>query len=208
MVEKRGDQEPRDFVEQRGPFTVLERNILYERFGKQFIVDVIRRPDGTIGEYSWLKFIRPAVLIFPLDNARNIYLTEEFTYATNRYSIEVAGGSIDPGESAEEAARREVKAELGMEVDSLYHLGTLWEITSPVYNKTHLYLARVASVGEAKPESGEVIRLKRVPFDDACRMILDGRISTASVVAGIMRIRDLLEHPEALDRPESPIVES
>lgn len=193
MVEKRGDQEPSQIVEQRGPFTVLERNILYEGFGKQFIVDKIKRPDGTIGEYSWLRFVRAAVLIFPLDNARNIYLTEEFTYATNRYSIEVAGGSIDPGESAEETARREVKAELGVEVDSLYHLGTLWEVTSPVYNETQLYLARVASVGEAKPESGEVIRLKRVPFDEACQMILDGRISTASVVAGIFMIKLLLE---------------
>lgn len=183
------ESEPKPFVEQRGPFLVSEREIRHDRFAMQLIADKVIRPDGTPGEFFWINFPRQAVLIFPFDNERNIYLTEEFTYAANRYSIEVAGGSIDPGENAEDAAKREVKEELGIEVDSIHHLATLGEITSRVNNVTHLFLARVQSVGEAKPESGEVIRLKRVPFDEACQMILDGLISTASVAAGIMMIK-------------------
>ena len=178
-------------IEQSGPFGVLERRILYEGFNRQLYVDRVRGPDGTLGEFSGVNFLRQAVLIFPVDNERNIYLTDEFTYGSKMYLTEAAGGSIDPDESAEAAAKREVKEELGIEVDLVRYLATVRTITSVTNNVTHLFLARVQSVGEAKPESGEVIRLKKVPFDEAYQMTLDGRISTASVIVGIDRIRDL-----------------
>ena len=51
-----------------------------------------------------------------MDDAGNIYLSREFTYASNEEKIEAAGGSIDEGETPEEAAIREVKEELGIVV--------------------------------------------------------------------------------------------
>jgi len=184
---------------ERGPFIILGREIIHDRFGKQLIADTVVRPDRTLSEYFWVNFKRPAVLIFPLDDEGNIYLTDEFTYATNRYSIEVPGGSIDLGEYPEQAARREAREELGLEINSLHHLTTLWAITSPVYNESHLYLARVASVGKAKPEPGEVICLKKVPFTKAVQMVYSGEISTDSVVAGILLIKNRLNTQGSLE---------
>lgn len=187
------EQEPRELVEQRGPFQVIEREIRHDKFGMRLIADRVLKPDGTPGEQYWIEFPRQAVLIFPFDDEGNIYLTEEFTYATNKYSVEVAGGGIDEGENPEEAARREVKEELGIEAESMDYLGTLHDITSRINNASHLFLAKVRSVGEAKPESGEVIRLKKVPFEKAFQMTLNGEITTSSVVAGILKIKLLLE---------------
>ena len=48
-------------------------------------------------------------------------------------------------------------------------------------------------MGEAKPDSGEIIRLKKVPFEEAYRMVLDGEISTAAVAYGILKIALLQE---------------
>lgn len=182
-----------DIIEHRGPFKVISREIIHDRFGMQLIDDQVIKPDGSQGEFFWVNFPRQAVLIFPIDDDGNIYLTEEFTYATNKVSIEVAGGSIDEGEDAEEAARREVKEELGIEADKLDYFGTVQEITSRVNNVSHLFLAKVKSLGEAKPDTGEIIRLKKVSLEEAFQMALDGSISTGAVKAGILQIKIFLE---------------
>lgn len=181
------------FVEQRGPFQVVNRRIIHDQFGMQLIADQVINPDGSQSEQFWVKFLREAVLLFPLDDQGNIYLAEEFTYATGQYSLEAVGGSIEEGEDMEEAARREAEEELGLQVEALSYLGALRELTSRINNTSHLYLARVRAVGEAHPDSGEAISLRRIPFDQAVQMVWDNKISTATIACGILRIKLLLE---------------
>lgn len=180
-------------VEQRGPFKVTNREIVHDKFGMQFIKDDVIRPNGSKGQQFWVNFPNGGVLIFPLDNEGNIYLTEEFTYATDKYSIEVAGGSIDEGESPEQAALREAKEETGLEVESLGRMTPIFETTSRVNDKSHRFLAKVKSEGDAELEPAEIIRLKKVPFEKAYQMVLDGEISTAVVSDGIFRIKLFLD---------------
>lgn len=180
-------------IEERGPFQVIAREFKHDKFGMQLIGDTVIRPDGSEGQFFWVNFPREAVLIFPLDNEGNIYLTNEYTYATNKDSIEVAGGSPNENESIEEAAKREVQEELGLVVESLGNLGTTSEITSRVNNVTHKFLAKVKSAGEATLEPGEIIRLKKVPFEDAYKMVLNNEISTSSVSDGILKIKLFLQ---------------
>lgn len=192
--------EPKGIIEERGPFKVISREKRHDKFGMQFFADEVLRPDGSKGEQYWINFPRQAVLIFPLDDEGNIYLTEEFTYGTNKYSTEVAGGSPNEGESLEDAARRELKEELGIEVESLGNMGTTHEITSRVNNVTHRFLAKVTSVGEAKPESGEVIRLKKVPIEEAYKMLLNQKITTSPISDGIQKIKNFLDSLKKLGR--------
>lgn len=187
-------------VEQRGPFKVINREVRHDKYGMQFIADDVIRPDGSQGQQFWVNFPNGSVLIYPLDNQGNIYLTEEFTYAAGKYSIEVAGGAIDDGENPEDAARREVKEELGLEIESLGNLGSTHETTSRVNDLSHRFLAKVKSVGEANLEPAEVIRLKKVPFYQAYQMVLDGEISTAVVSDGILKIKLFLESLDKLGK--------
>ena len=181
-------------IEERGPFKVVSSEILHYQYGMQFIADEVINPDGSKGKHYWVNFPHQAVLIFPLDNEGNIYLAQEFNYPANKYSNEVSGGVIDEGETPEEAACREVKEELGIEVaQSLGFIGITEEVTNRVNNVSHLFLAKVERVGKATPEPGEVIKLKKVPFEEAYKMVLNGEITTATIKAGILQIKLLLD---------------
>lgn len=190
------NQEPT--VERRGPFEVIERKIIHDRFGMQLVGDRVVRPDGTIGEQFWVNFTREGVLIFPVDDQGNIYLSEEYTYGTDQYTTEAVGGSVDEGEDPRDAAIREVKEELGIDVSEVHSLGTYHQLTSRVNSTTHVFLARVRSVGEAKPESGEVIRLRKMPFGVAFEMVENGVINTAIIAAALWKIRNILETTDSL----------
>lgn len=188
----RKSADPKDFVEQRGPFTVVSREVRHDRFGMQLIADKVVREDGSTGDQFWIDFPNKAVLIFPMDEEQNIYLAREFVYAVNDYKLEAAGGSPDQNETLEEAARRELREELGIEVEELRKIGTYQDITSRVNNETHAYLARVTGLGEANPETGEDIRLEKIPFPTALEFVRNGVINTSVIAAAIWQINDML----------------
>lgn len=194
------ESEPK-IIEERGPFKVTDREVKHDRFSMQLIADKVIRPDGSPGEYFWINFPRQAVLIFPIDEKGNIYLAEEFDYVANEYSPVVAGGVIDEGESAVDAAKRELQEELGIEVEpQVWYIDTTKEVTSRVNNQTHLFMAKVKSVGKANLEAGEDIRMKKVPIEKAYQMVLNREIQTATVKTGIFQIRNFLQSLRDLSR--------
>ena len=56
-----------------------------------------------------------------------------------------------------------------------------------------LYLARELGIASATPDEDEVIRVERVSFAEAMRMVRDGEIVDAKTIAALYRARDLLE---------------
>jgi len=180
-------------VEKRGPFTVTHRQTIHEDFNLQLVVDEVEGLDGHKVDRIWIDFPQEAVMIFPVDDESNIYLTREYTYATSQFSTEVPGGAIEVGEAPEVAAERELREELGLKSKLLTYLGQTCEITSLVNHSTHLFLAEgVQVVGHARLEPGEIIEKYIVPLEVAYQMIDNGEITSAVVEIGLWRLRRLL----------------
>ena len=64
--------------------------------------------------------------------------------------IETAGGGVEPGEDLDVAIRRELREELGTEVDILCMIGVVSDYYNLIHrhNINHYYLCRVRSFGE------------------------------------------------------------
>lgn len=195
-------QRPTDIVEVRGPYPVYERELKHDQFGMQLIHDKIRRPDGNQGNYFWVNFVKPAVLIIPMDKFSrdgNVYMGREFTYAENQYSTELSGGSLNEGETPEEAAVRKVKDELGIEIrrDELVRVGPkkgYGEITSRVRNRTHVFAAEVKSIGEPSPYAGDDISRQIMTYKNVMRLIDEGEIYTGVVAASFYALDRIIDN--------------
>ncbi len=96
-------------------------------------------------------------------SARVVLLNNEGKMATQylkNYSYhKLAGGGVDEGETIEEAAKREVKEEVGCDCEIGSLIGTTIEYRNK-YNLLHLsycYVAKIiGSVGETTLEEGEI----------------------------------------------------
>lgn len=68
------------------------------------------------------------------------------------------GGGVDPGETTEDAVRREMREETGCEIEDLRHVATyeVDERTQDFRATVHLFRAR--AVGEPRPEPGSAVR--------------------------------------------------
>ncbi len=82
---------------------------------------------------------------------------DEFGPAT---LIETSGGGVEPGEALEAAIRRELREELGAEVDVLCELGVVSDAYNLIcrHNINHYFLCRLRSLGEKRLTEDEIAR--------------------------------------------------
>jgi 8-oxo-dGTP pyrophosphatase MutT (NUDIX family) len=76
-----------------------------------------------------------------------------------------------------EAAKREAKEELGIVAEEWIPLGQMEIDTSMVNCPVHLFVAKGLTFTETERESTENIHRKKMPLDEAIRLVLDSQIT-------------------------------
>lgn len=69
----------------------------------------------------------------------NIITLREYRYPIRSWQTELPGGLIDPGETPEQAAVRELKEETGYEADEVISLGYFYPLFGSTDEKIHLF---------------------------------------------------------------------
>lgn len=169
-----------------GRWTVNSTEQLYRDDFVEFRLDDVHGPDGKPAKRAIAKLLS-GIAVLALDDEGFVHLVKPFRYAIERESIEVVNGAIDEGEEPKDAARRELREELGIEAAELLDLGPLDAITSQVVSPSQLFLARKLEFGKAEPEGTEDPKPFKIKFEDAVRMVMDGEITQATSCVLILK---------------------
>jgi 8-oxo-dGTP pyrophosphatase MutT (NUDIX family) len=170
---------PSAVMKKHGPYTIKSSKTLHRDEFIELRVDEVIRPNGEPGRYATARMV-PGVAVLPLDKEGFVYLVKQFRYAVGKDCVEAVAGAIDGGEGPEEAARRELHEELGIEAAEMSALGMVDAITSQADSPSHLFLARGLSFKERDPDDTERLEPVKVKFDEAVRMAMGGEITQAT----------------------------
>ncbi len=175
------------------PWKTVSSRIVYENPWMRVREDQVIRPDGKPGIYGVLD-TRIATGVVALTAQNEVYLVGQYRYTTDSYSWEIIEGGTDGGESALEAAKRELKEEAGLTASKWEELGSQFHLSNCITSeRAHVFLARGLIEGENSPEETEILTLKKVPFAEAVSMADEGEIVDAVTIIGLYRAKNILK---------------
>lgn len=177
----------------KGPFFELRRTVKYSNRWITVEEATVKRPDGTPGLFGVI-CAGPGVVVLAIDSETNVLLVEEYRYALDRVFTELVCGGIEQGETPLKAARRELTEETGFSAHRLTLIGAVHPAPSLIATTTYLVLAE-----EIEPKPGaatlpdpEIIKVVRIPLNDAVKLVLDGTITHAASCVLILRAATIL----------------
>lgn len=138
------------------------------------------RPFYVLSAPDWVNVI-------PTTDDGRIVLVRQFRHGIEAETLEIPGGMCDPGESPEDAARRELHEETGYEARSIEPIG--WVHPNPPLqtNRCFSFVARgLVRGGPARPDPLERITVHEVPASEIPDLVRDGRITHALVLAAFL----------------------
>ena len=172
-------------MNKKGPWTVLSSKQVYKNPWLRFREDQVLRPDGKPGVYAVLE-IGEGASVLPLDKDNNVYLAKEFYYAIGKDSIGLPGGKVNVGEVPLDTAKRELKEELGIIANKWTFLCKTSSLPARVDSAGSAFLAEDLEFTNTSQEGTEKVGILKVPYDEAYKMVLDGRISHSGSCLAIL----------------------
>jgi ADP-ribose pyrophosphatase len=133
------------------------------------------------------------VNIIPLTPTKEVVLIRQYRFGIRDMTLEIPGGLMEPSDSPEEAARRELREETGYREETLIPLGTVHPNPAIQNNLCYTFLASdVFPVGQLIQDEREDIEVVLQPLSEIPRLIREGAISHALVIAAFYRF--YMEH--------------
>jgi 8-oxo-dGTP pyrophosphatase MutT (NUDIX family) len=155
--------------------------------------------------YDWVKNPRNArsmkavvletndwVNVVAVTPAQKIVTVTQYRFGVRRRTVEIPAGIINPGETPEQAAIRELREETGFTSTRWKYLG--WAEANPAFlnNVCHQWLALdVVKTSPVDLDEGEEISVTELSLDEVRREIEQGRMRNSLTLLSLSRVFDL-----------------
>ncbi len=157
----------------------------------RFFVDEFETPSGKKGKYFYHVngngdgFV--SVFVQTLNNT--FIMTNEYRYLFDRVSLGNPKGSIEPNESIEEAAMREVVEECGYKPSEIISLGWVASANAISKERMHVFLGKNPVRLGQKLDELEDITVREMTVREIDEAIATGEIWDGATVSGWYKVK-------------------
>ena len=146
-------------------------------------VDTVLKSNGTRGQRTVVERA-DAVVILPVDSAGRVLLVRQYRHAVGQDLLELPAGSVDPGETAEQAAEREMREETGYRPGRLEGLGGFY--SAPGFCTEYLHFFRATGLEKSPLTAEDTDDIEVVPTapSEIAGLVASGQIRDAKSLAG------------------------
>ncbi len=139
--------------------------------GRESVQDVIEHPGG--------------ITVVAFDPDGMLLMVRQYRHPAGRYLLELPAGTMDPDETPEVCAERELQEETGYRPGDLRKLGGFY--LAPGYDAEYQHVFYASQLTESKLEGDEeTLSLERYDFQEALQMVSDGRIEDAKTAGALL----------------------
>ena len=146
-------------------------------------VDEVERTDGHRTSREIVE--HPGAVAMLAWTGERLAVVRQWRHATGQALLEIPAGTLEPDETPEATARRELAEEVGLAASSWVEGPRFYTAPGFCTELMHLYLATDLTDAAGESDADEQLEPDWLTLDDALAAIDDGRIMDAKTIAGI-----------------------
>ena len=163
----------------------MARQIVFRGRKIQVALDTTVLPGGDTVQRDVV--LHPgAVAIIPLVDAEHVCLVRNRRPIVAETLLEIPAGTLEPDESPEHAAPRELAEETGYRAARWRKLGVFFPSPGVLDERTHLFVAQDLTPGKQALEKDEEMEPQVLAWPEVVSKVLDGTIRDAKTVIGVL----------------------
>jgi len=161
-------------------------------------LDAVRLRTGKVTER--IKIDHPeAAAILAFADRDHLLMVRQWRYAIGGETLEIPAGKMDPGESAEVCAGRELTEETGQRASRLIEIFSYYPAIGYANEMIRISMASGLERTSDRQDQDEISGVEFVKLDQVHDMIMSGRIRDGKTVIGLSLFRAKREQGEIPD---------
>lgn len=149
-----------------------------------FVTENLTLPNGRNADMAFIRHPGSTAVV-PMLDANTVVMELQYRHPVGDYLLEIPAGTMEPGESPLDCAKRELEEETGLMADELIKLGKIHIIPAYSDEEIHVYLAKGLTPSQQKLDHDEIIEVVNYPLAEALQLIAEGQITDALTILSI-----------------------
>jgi ADP-ribose pyrophosphatase len=157
--------------------------------------DTVKLPSDKLATREYV--VHPgAVMVIPMledaSGAVRLVLERQFRYPLGRVMIEFPAGKLDPGESIQMCAQRELREETGYSAGQWARAGVLHPVISYSTEFIDIWFARQLTPGNRDLDEGEFLEIFTATPAELYQWCREGKVTDGKTLAAALWLQNVL----------------
>ena len=168
------------------PWKTRSSQPIYQNKWMRLREDIAELPDGRTTLYG-VATLGECVGVLPFVDDDHVVLVRQYRYVFGEnHRWEMPTGGIQPGESPEHAALRELQEEVGYTANRLDWVSSYYTSKSVCEETAHLYLGYDLTPSALPPDDTEFFEIAIFPFAEVLDMVASSEIRDGMTVIAVL----------------------
>jgi len=154
--------------------------------GRVFDVKIDTIREGDVEYKREIVVHKGSAVIVPMFENKTVALVRQYRHAAGQYLLEIPAGGVEPGETFEEGAKRELEEEIGVTASKIELLTEFYVSPGFLTEKMYVFLATGLTKTAQRLEIDELLTIEQISFTNAFDLIRSGEIQDAKTIAGLI----------------------
>lgn len=170
---------------------LLKENLIFKGSVLEVYNDDILTSNGFKTKREYIKHNGGVCCLALHDNM--IYFVKQFRYAYKKDLLELPAGKIERNEKIDDAIKRELMEEVGLEPLKLEYISSIYP--SPGYTNEiiHLYFSPITRISKKEADFDEVLDVVKLSISEAYKLLDNGDINDAKTLVLLLKLRKVLD---------------